>query len=318
MINFCNIGRNVDKKLYTMGAQRLIKHGEGDDDQNIDEDFMYWSELFWEAAKSKYNLKGTSEIQKINVPFYLQFNDDDSQEKKKFANYLGGVESFEPDRKFKARLIPISKNIELRNDISDGNSTRHIELDISKSSLRYMTADNLGVFAKNDANLVLQLCQRLAINSPKTTLFSLQVKDNVKGFKNNFPRICSIYDAFSWYLDFTSCPRINTLKTMAAYCENEIEKDALMNILNNEMTKQQFLDDQKDYLEILLEYPSMNIPLDALIHLIPKLVAVPRYYTISSSSYKNPDTISINVVLAKALKKRNRVYKGICSIIYLL
>merc|ERR1712178_192974 len=73
------------------------------------------------------------------------------------------------------------------------------------------------------------------------------------------------------------------------------------------------MDDQKDYLEFLQEYPSLNVPLDVFLHVVPKLSHSPRYYTISSSSQVQKNMISITVVISNAQKPRGRVYNGIVT-----
>lgn len=43
-VNFNSVGKAIDKQLERLGATRVYARGEGDDDQNIEEDFEQWQE----------------------------------------------------------------------------------------------------------------------------------------------------------------------------------------------------------------------------------------------------------------------------------
>ena len=43
-VNFNSVGKAMDKQMEIMGATRIYERGEGDDDQNIEEDFEQWQE----------------------------------------------------------------------------------------------------------------------------------------------------------------------------------------------------------------------------------------------------------------------------------
>ena len=58
-------------------------------------------------------------------------------------------------------------------DSKDG-STVHLELDISGLRMRYVTADNLGVFPSNDAKEVATIAKRLGVEL--SALFKLEKK----------------------------------------------------------------------------------------------------------------------------------------------
>ena len=47
--------------LETLGGQRLHSLGMGDDDANLEEDFITWKEAFWAAVCSEFNIEASSE-----------------------------------------------------------------------------------------------------------------------------------------------------------------------------------------------------------------------------------------------------------------
>lgn len=51
-VNFNSVGKAIDKQLEILGATRVYERGEGDDDQNIEEDFEQWKENgLWPALR---------------------------------------------------------------------------------------------------------------------------------------------------------------------------------------------------------------------------------------------------------------------------
>lgn len=45
--HYNKMGRYIDSRLEELGGTRVFKYGEGDDDQNLDEDFDTWREELW-------------------------------------------------------------------------------------------------------------------------------------------------------------------------------------------------------------------------------------------------------------------------------
>jgi hypothetical protein len=51
----------ADQKLETMGGQRVHTLGLGDDDANLEDDFITWKEAFWAAVCSRLNIEASNE-----------------------------------------------------------------------------------------------------------------------------------------------------------------------------------------------------------------------------------------------------------------
>ena len=47
----------VDKKLEELGAKRVHILGLGDDDANLEDDFITWKEQFWQSVCKEYNVE---------------------------------------------------------------------------------------------------------------------------------------------------------------------------------------------------------------------------------------------------------------------
>lgn len=54
------MGKLVDSKLQEMGATRVMELGLGDDDSNIEEDFVTWKEKLWPTVCEYFNIDATA------------------------------------------------------------------------------------------------------------------------------------------------------------------------------------------------------------------------------------------------------------------
>ena len=55
--HFNAMAKVVDKKLEAMGGVRVHPMGMGDDDINIEDDFVQWKEAFWTSVCNEFNLE---------------------------------------------------------------------------------------------------------------------------------------------------------------------------------------------------------------------------------------------------------------------
>jgi NADPH-ferrihemoprotein reductase len=57
--HYNDIGIYFDKRLEELGGERAFELGMGDDDGNLEEDFMRWREAFWPAVAAKFGWEAT-------------------------------------------------------------------------------------------------------------------------------------------------------------------------------------------------------------------------------------------------------------------
>ena len=55
------MGKYVDKRLEELNANRVFELGLGDDDANIEDDFVSWREKFWVAVCENFNITSIGE-----------------------------------------------------------------------------------------------------------------------------------------------------------------------------------------------------------------------------------------------------------------
>uniref|UniRef100_A0A914P6A2 Flavodoxin-like domain-containing protein n=1 Tax=Panagrolaimus davidi TaxID=227884 RepID=A0A914P6A2_9BILA len=219
------VGKFFDQKLEEFGAKRVFELGLGDDDGNMEEDFMRWREAFLPAlAQSfgwEYNKNAGLERQ-----YRLKIIEEPNA--KVFTGEYGRVGSFErqkpPFHQKNPYLSKISEQKELHASASE-RSCRHIEFNIEGSRIRYEAGDHLAVFPTNDSELVEKLGKLL--NANLGTIFKLINTDEQSSKRYPFPCPCTFKTALTHYVDICAPVKSHVLKALIEYTTDEAQKKRL-------------------------------------------------------------------------------------------
>jgi NADPH-ferrihemoprotein reductase len=55
--HFNAMAKFVDEKLHTLGGKRIHTLGLGDDDANLEDDFITWKDAFWQAVCAEFKIE---------------------------------------------------------------------------------------------------------------------------------------------------------------------------------------------------------------------------------------------------------------------
>ncbi|XP_050408551.1 NADPH--cytochrome P450 reductase [Patella vulgata] len=310
--HFNAMGKFVDKRLEELGATRLIEVGLGDDDSNIEEDFVSWREKFWPIVCEHFGVQATGDDSSIRQ-YSLQVNEDLPAEKIYHGEIsrLGSFNLQKPPYDAKNPfLAPIIANRELHK--GGDRSCMHIELDISGSKIRYESGDHVAVYPMNDPDIVERIGKRL--ETDLDTVITLTNVDEEASKKHPFPNPTSYRTALTHYLDIQSPPRTHILRELAEYAEDPKEKEFLMSMTSSD-GKDKYNDwivkDHRNILAILDDLKSLKPPMDHICEMLPRLQA--RYYSISSSPKIHPTSIHITAVLISYTTRTGRSVKGVAT-----
>ncbi|KDO31201.1 hypothetical protein SPRG_03819 [Saprolegnia parasitica CBS 223.65] len=288
------VGRAINTLMEKHGALRVYPHGEGDDDDSLEEDFDAWRADLWKTlrkadkAGSDDDEPAPADASKTKPPhlsFDCQvvgepaaarvFTDDEIQNSNKHF--------------FHNTHVKLVETRELRQSTASG-STLHLEFDLKNTPLTYVTADNLAILPENDASIVARTA------------------------KHPFPTPATIDDILSKYLDLNGAPRKGTLAHLAHFASNASEQEKLLHLASPEGKDAYhafIVDSCRNVADVLEAFPSIAMPLTALIHVLPSLQ--PRYYTISSSSTVHPSRIHVTLGVIESDLADGRRFRGVCS-----
>lgn len=295
-------GKFFNKRLAELGAKRVYRYGEGDDDSTLEDDFASWKKDLWPSLCKHFGMKLPEEstsTEKTTLRFKFVEHGKSAKVQHRFPEVPGPYELKRP------AFCSIEVNRELHTTASD-RSCRHIEIDIG-SMLRYEPGDHLGIYPENDPKLVECYGKRLDVDD----LDAIVSLENENGSTVLGP--CTIRNALSYYCDLTSCPRKSLLQALASYA-NESEKAELLKLsaeTGQERYNSWIKNDQRTVLEVLEAFPSCKPPIGDMLELLPRLV--PRYYSISSSLNANPGKVHVTAVVVEFTTPSGRFHKGVAT-----
>ncbi|KAL7527801.1 hypothetical protein ACHAXR_002135 [Thalassiosira sp. AJA248-18] len=321
--HYNNMSRFMDAALEKCGATRVASIGLGDDDDDLEGDFETWKDtVLWPSLTEKYVKGGTdfAAAQKKDegtslppCPYLVEFLKTEKSVDKTAATIQTSSKHYT-----QAVDCPMVARRELR-DPSDPGSTIHMEIDISNQmdTMKYQTADNLGILPKNDSSIVEMVANTL--NYDLDQLFHLlpnaEHGDSSAKHSLPFPTPCTVRECLERYCDLTGPPRRSDLKQLAPYARDEMDRRALLRMSSKEGKaeyKEKIVEAHVGIADIVTRLcTSIVCPLEHFIMVCPRLL--PRYYTISSSSTVFPKTIHITLAVLETEKKDGGAFKGLCS-----
>ncbi|XP_025995735.1 NADPH--cytochrome P450 reductase-like isoform X2 [Solenopsis invicta] len=313
--HYNEIGVYVDNRLEQLGATRVVELGLGDDDANIEDDFITWKDKFWPAVCEFFGIEGAGED--VSIRQYKLTEHVDLPNDRIYTGEIARLHSFTNQRPpYDAKnpfLAPVKMNRELHGPASD-RSCMHIEFDIDGSKMRYETGDHLAVYPVNNPELVNKIGEQCGVNLD--TVFTLTNTDEESTKKHPFPCPCSYRTALTHYLDITSNPRTHVLKELAEYATDPAEKEKLKLMASTTVEgkaayQQWIIQDNRNIVHILEDIHSLKPPLDHLCEILPRLQC--RYYSISSSPKIYPNSVHITAVVVEYKTPTGRTNKGVTT-----
>uniref|UniRef100_A0A672RH02 Nitric oxide synthase n=1 Tax=Sinocyclocheilus grahami TaxID=75366 RepID=A0A672RH02_SINGR len=275
--HFCAFAHAVDTLFEELGGERILRMGEGDELCGQEESFRTWAKKVFKGDE-----------------------------------LCGQEESF---RTWAKKVFKVLR------------STIFVRLDANNhESLKYLPGDHLGVFPGNNEVLVTTLIEKLEDAPPINQIVKvefLEERNTALGVISNWTdesRIppCTIYQAFKYFLDITTPPSPLLLQQFAPLATNEKQRKRLEVLSVTSPHGLQEYEEWKWYnnptiVEVLEEFPSLQIPSTLLLTQLPLLQA--RYYSISSSPDLHPGEIHLTVAVVSYRPRDGEgpIHHGVCS-----
>lgn len=328
--HYNRMGKLTNQGIEALGGKRVFEYGEGDDDGTLEEDFDAWKAKLWPslinqfhpnaAAADRQRSNSISDIPKKPTLTFITKTVASGTSSSSNAG-AGMIRTNQQNSStkhfFTSPHARIAVNRELRSQTSKGDvgSTRHIEIELAGTGIKYETADNLAVLPENDTASVTALAKVLGYDLNET--FTVEPADpaNASSFKYSFPVPCTVREALTQYFDIHGVPRHGTLLQLVPYITDPAQLAWLMSLLSKENRpkfKSTVEDGGKSLYDLIVnELSSCKIPLQDFLHIAPYMQ--PRYYTISSSSSCFPDTVHITVSVTDYVLPSGKRFRGLCS-----
>ena len=148
--HYNSMGIFADEKLAALGATRVFDLGLGDDDANIDDDFIQWKDSLWPSVCETFGIDPSAQGDASLLRQYkLQtFSDDDVPAKDRlFSGEIARLNSYVNQRPPFDSKNPYLSHVTVNKELHKGGdrSCFHVELSIEGSRLRYESGDHVAV-----------------------------------------------------------------------------------------------------------------------------------------------------------------------------
>lgn len=309
--------RRVDAALTKFGATRIGTAGEGDDGAGtMEEDFLSWKETMWTSLAETMGLE---EREAVYEPSFTITEQPDLTPSSTTV-YLGEPNSAhlngEPKGPYNAHNPFISKIVSTRElfTAKDRNCI-HMDVSLKGSNLTYTTGDHIAVWPTNPGKEVDRLLSVLGIKEKRDTVIDVTGTDSTA--KVPFPTPTTYDTVLRYQIEICAPVSRQFLAGLAQFAPSE-EAKAQMTKLGgdkdffHEQVAQHLLNIAQVMERVSPGTPWSNVPFSFIIEGLNKIQ--PRYYSISSSSVVQRDTVSITAVVESIdVPGAGHVLKGVTT-----
>ena len=178
----------------------------------------------------------------------------------------------------------------------------HIDLDISPSKAAFKTGDHVGVWPENSSEEVVRLARAVNLFNELDNVIELVANPENKNsstIKLPFSVPCTYRTALTYYVDLSSVLKQYHFEIFAKYANDDEEREILIKLSKDrELFVAAIEKPLKSLAETLEEFKSIELPISVVLSEILTRIQL-RYYSISSSSLKDPTKVGITAVVVR-------------------
>ena len=300
---FQKVPEEVDRLLRAAGAEPFAERGAADASDDFDGMFRDWYSGFWKQAGDTLGLAPQADVQ-TDINRY-EFS---STGQRLHASFFASLE---------ATPYRVVENRELLPRVAQsgpiGRSTRHIEFQLPEG-VGYRTGDHIAVLPRNAAELVGRAAALAELDLDEI----VEIRANT-GAPSHLPLDTPfvVSELLSARVELQAPLTRAQIKILAEFATDPDEQRALADLAadgeeNVARYRKEILFKRVSLLDMVQRYPSIDVPLNTCLELLPGLA--PRYYSISSSPTVAPDRCSITVgALREPARNGNGIFSGTSS-----
>jgi NADPH-ferrihemoprotein reductase len=302
------IGKKTVEQLSEKGASLIGELGLGDDGMgSMDEDYLSWKEAVFDVVKDQLNL----EEQAVKYEPALQVIEMPSLDKSSLEVSLGEPDAHyvNPTTEEELQLLktgpfdhthpylaPIQNTRELFS--SETRHCIHAEFDLSGTSLKYSTGDHVAIWPSNSNGKVDMMLDILGLTEKRDQVIAVKSLDSTTHVP--FPAPTTYDTVVRHYLEISGPVSRQFIQSVSQFCPNEETKAELNKIADHKDSFHVNVTEKYYNIADCLSHLSKGvkwdtIPFSFIIESVAKLQ--PRYYSISSSSSMEKQTVHITAVV---------------------
>jgi sulfite reductase alpha subunit-like flavoprotein len=340
------VARRLQARLLQLGANEIIERGLGDDQHALGlfGALNPWLEKLWAAVLLQFPLPEGFVVndapRAIEPRYKLEVQPPNSAIAGPATEWLpqSDTSSFyaaPSNALYAERGILKAKLVENRRLTAADwkQDVRHLVFDLGDGDIQYPPG-SIAVVYPDNVNGVDELLAYVGL--PGNSTVTILAADGSPQF--DFPTNTTVRDLFTKYLDIQGTPRRTFFARLSLFASNEeevrwrdwlppngcdhelmmllirLQREKLEEIASPEgadLLYDYCIREKKTYVEVLLDFPSVRVPLELLVQFIPLLK--PRAYSISSSSLAYPSQLHLTVAIVDFLTPYKRRRGGVCS-----
>ncbi|XP_041007618.1 NADPH-dependent diflavin oxidoreductase 1 isoform X2 [Juglans microcarpa x Juglans regia] len=332
------VAKKLDKRLADLGAVAVVEKGLGDDQHpsGYEAALDPWMSSLW-SILNKINPKffpqgpylAIPDMKLIDQPkVQITYHGDDNVDSQFPTNpdlkwiemQIGWARSMSPgkfthDKTRPGCFLKMIKNQPLTR-AGCGKDVRHFEFEFVSSAIEYVAGDILEVLPGQDSAAVDAFIQRCSLDPDALITVHPREKDN------HFLHTCTIAKVpikLKTFVELTmdvasASPRRYFFEVMSYYATAPHEKERLQYFASPEGRDDLYQYNQKErrtVLEVLEDFPSVEMPFEWLVQLVPPLKT--RAFSISSSPSAHPNQVHLTVDVVSWTTPFKRKRSGLCS-----
>ncbi|VFQ83550.1 unnamed protein product [Cuscuta campestris] len=340
------VAKKLDKRLLDLGATPVIEKGLGDDQHpsGYEGAFDPWMSSLWNVLHQsnpmifpnglEYEISYSKlrEQPKINVTYH-DANDTDVSTRpfsmlagvtvadlNSIEVQIGRARSMSPGT-LSEKIHPDCFLRMVKTDLlckaGCGKDVHHLELEPVSLSIQYEVGDVLEVLPGQSAASVDAFIKRCNLNPDSYITVHPRDKDQKLFDTSKCSQMLPVKlrTFVELTMDISSAsPRRYFFEIMSYFATSEHEKERLQYFASPEGRDDLYQYNQKErrtVLEVLVDFPSVQMPFEWLVQLVPPLKT--RAFSISSSPLVHPNQVHLTVSVVAWTTPYGRKRKGLCS-----
>lgn len=309
--HFNGVVRRVDASLQRLGAIPITSRGEGDDGHGSQEDdFLTWKEIMWSSLKTHLGLK--EEGKRFEPSFCIDEKPATPESiflgERCKGELTGSSTEHGPKSPFISKVLHSRELFK----VSKRNCL-HIDIDLRGSGLVYETGDHVAIWPSNSDVEVDRFLRVFGLIEKRHNTVHINAVDSAKHIPLPSP---TTYDAaVRYYMEICGPISRQFLGTLALFAADRHQKDTLEQLSKDREAFGERISSKLLTLAKFIETTQPDdsvcpIPFEVLVEGLRPLQ--PRYYSISSSSLVQADSISLTTAV-DSVESAQYCFKGVAS-----